>query len=228
MDLRVPGALPKRSIFKYNTHEAIFMSSLDELISRAKELLSEGHSPGQIADELSLSMETVTWLLTQAKGAAIPKDVHIDWTSVSGQASLLKEMSSMLLTRYQSSGLVTECECEEELPGVIVGIAISGIPLATLMATAVDVKLAIYYPTKQSSSEKPVGSVSGNFAPVAGEHCIIVDDVITSGNTMKEVVKYLRKHGATPTAILVIFDKRGMSDVEGVPVFSLFRISRID
>ncbi len=44
------------------------MSSLDELIRRAKELLSEGHSPGQIADELSLSMETVTWLLTQAKG----------------------------------------------------------------------------------------------------------------------------------------------------------------
>ena len=41
------------------------MSSLDDLISRAKVLLAEGHSPGQIADELSLSMETVTWLLTQ-------------------------------------------------------------------------------------------------------------------------------------------------------------------
>ncbi len=36
-------------------------------------LLAEGHSPGQIADELSLSMETVTWLLTQAKGTTAPK-----------------------------------------------------------------------------------------------------------------------------------------------------------
>ena len=204
------------------------MSSLDDLIRRAKELLSEGHSPGQIADELSLSMETVTWLLTQAKGAAIPKDVHIDWTSVSGHASLLKEMSTMLLTRYQSSGLAAGCDCDEDLPGVIVGIAISGIPLATLMAAEVAVNLAIYYPTKQSSSEKPIGSISANFAQVTGEHCIIVDDVITSGNTMKEVVKYMRSHGATPVAILVIFDKRGMTDVDGVPVFSLFRISRID
>jgi HTH-type transcriptional regulator, activator of D-glucose/D-fructose catabolism len=206
------------------------MSSLDELIRKAKELLSEGHSPGQIADELSLSMETVTWLLTQAKGAAIPKDVHIDWTSVSGQASLLEEMATMLLTRYQCScDMASDCSThDEELPGVIVGIAISGIPLATLMAASVDVRLAIYYPSKQSSSEKPMGSISGNFAPVAGTHCIIVDDVITSGNTMKEVVKYLRKHGATPVAILVIFDKRGISDVEGVPVYSLFKISRID
>jgi orotate phosphoribosyltransferase len=206
------------------------MSSLDELIRKAKELLSEGHSPGQIADELSLSMETVTWLLTQAKGAAIPKDVHIDWTCVSGQASLLEQISGMLLTRYQCSGGAT-CECsdhDEHLPGVIVGIAISGIPLATLMAAATDVGLAIYYPSKQSSNEKPVGSISGNFAPVTGTHCLIVDDVITSGNTMKEVVKYLRKHGATPMAILVIFDKRGISDIEGVPVYSLFKISRID
>jgi orotate phosphoribosyltransferase len=42
------------------------------------------------------------------------------------------------------------------------------------------------------------------------------------------MVKYLRKHGATPTAILVIFDKRGISDIDGVPVYSLFKISRID
>jgi orotate phosphoribosyltransferase len=70
--------------------------------------------------------------------------------------------------------------------------------------------------------------MSGNFAPVSGERCIIVDDTITSGTTVKEVVKYLKKHGATPVAIWVIFDKRGIKDVEGVPVYSLFRISRID
>jgi orotate phosphoribosyltransferase len=208
------------------------MSSLDELIRKAKELLSEGHSPGQIADELSLSMETVTWLLTQAKGAAIPKDVHIDWTAVSGYAPLLAEVSGMLLTRYRySAGCGCGCgehDTGEPSPGVVVGIAISGIPLATIMAAGMEADLAIYYPAKQSTSEKPVGSISGNFARVSGQHCIIVDDVITSGNTMKEVVKYLRKHGATPAAVLVIFDKRGISDIDGVPVYSLFKISRID
>jgi orotate phosphoribosyltransferase len=89
-------------------------------------------------------------------------------------------------------------------------------------------QLAIYHPSKQNTSDHPVGSISGNFASVAKERCIIVDDVITSGNTMKEVVKYLKKHGAVPVAIWVIFDKRGIKDIEGVPVYSLFKISRID
>jgi len=202
------------------------MSSLDDLISRAKLLLSEGHSPGQIADELSLSMETVTWLLTQAKGSAAPKDVHIDWTAVSSQAALVDETAIMLLARYY--GTQGNTGAGSPAAGVIVGIALSGIPLATLIAVKEDARLAIYHPSKQNTGEHPVGSISGNFATVAGERCIIVDDVITSGNTMREVVKYLKKHGATPVAIWVIFDKRGIKDIDGVPVYSLFKISRID
>jgi orotate phosphoribosyltransferase len=200
------------------------MSSLDDLIMRAKMLLSEGHSPGQIADELSLSMETVTWLLTQVKGSTAPKDVHIDWSAVSCQAPLLEETALMLLNRYYGS------QSGEKISpaGVIVGIALSGIPLATLIAVQENAKLAIYHPAKQNASEHPIGSISGNFASVSGERCIIVDDVITSGKTMMEVVKYVKKHGATPVAIWVIFDKRGITDVEGVPVYSLFKISRID
>ncbi len=202
------------------------MSSLDDLISRAKVLLSEGHSPGQIADELSLSMETVTWLLTQAKGSTAPKDVHIDWTAVSSDAALLDETALMLMKRYYGSEKGEDAGSPAF--GVVVGIALSGIPLATIIAVQEDARLAIYHPAKQNASEHPVGSISGNFATVAGEKCIVVDDVITSGNTMREVVKYLKKHGATPVAIWVIFDKRGIKDVDGIPVFSLFKISRID
>ena len=202
------------------------MSSLDDLIGRAKMLLAEGHSPGQIADELSLSMETVTWLLTQAKGTSAPKDVQIDWSAVSSQAPLLEETALMLLRRYyqdQGSERVSSPAAE-----VVVGIAVSGIPLATLIAVQEAAQLSIYHPTKQNQSAKPMGSISGNFAPVSGKRCIIVDDVITSGKTMQEVVKYLKKHDAVPVAIWVIFDKRGIKDVEGVPVYSLFKISRID
>ena len=202
------------------------MSSLDDLIGRAKMLLAEGHSPGQIADELSLSMETVTWLLTQAKGTTAPKDVHIDWSAVSSQAPLLEETALMLLRRYyqdQSSDCTSSPAAE-----VIVGIALSGIPLATLIAVQEAAQLSIYHPSKQNQSEKPMGSISGNFAPISGKRCIIIDDVITSGKTMHEVVKYLKKHNAVPVAIWVIFDKRGIKEIEGVPVYSLFKISRID
>lgn len=202
------------------------MSSLDDLIAKAKMLLSEGHSPGQIADELSLSMETVTWLLTQEKGSAAPKDVHIDWTAVSSNAPLLEEMALMLVKRYY--GTKGNENLTTPAAEVIVGIALSGIPIATLIAVQKDAKLAIYHPAKQNQSDRSMGSMSGNFATITGEKCIIVDDVITSGKTMREVVKYLKKHGATPIAIWVIFDKRGIKDVDGVPVYSLFKISRID
>ena len=202
------------------------MSSLDDLISRAKLLLAEGHSPGQIADELSLSMETVTWLLTQAKGTAAPKDVHIDWTAVSSQAPLLEETAQMLLSRYYLA-LKTSKDAAPAAD-IIVGIAISGIPLATIIAVQEAAQLAIYHPAKQNANERPTGSISGNFATVSNQRCIIVDDTITSGNTMREVVKYLKKHNATPLAIWVIFDKRGIKDIDGVPVFSLYKISRID
>ena len=202
------------------------MSSLDDLIGRAKLLLAEGHSPGQIADELSLSMETVTWLLTQAKGTAAPKDVNIDWTAVSSQAPLLEETAQMLLSRYYLA-LKTSKDAAPAAD-IIVGIAISGIPLATIIAVQEAAQLAIYHPAKQNANERPTGSISGNFATVSNQRCIIVDDTITSGNTMREVVKYLKKHNATPLAIWVIFDKRGIKDIDGVPVFSLYKISRID
>jgi len=204
------------------------MSSLDDLIQKAQLLLSEGHSQGQIADELSLSMETVTWLLTQQKGMAIPKDVHIDWTAVSGHGPLLDEMAMMMMKSYYAALDEKDETTAEKFPTVIVGIAISGVPLATLIAVEEDVKLAIYHPAKHSVQDPPIGSMSGNFATISGERCIIVDDVITSGNTQHEMVKYLRRHGAQPVAIWVIFDKRGIRDVDGVPVYSLFKISRID
>lgn len=205
----------------------LFMSSLDDLIGKAKYLLSEGHSPGQIADELSLSMETVTWLLTQSKGAVVPKDVHIDWTAVSSSAPLLQETALMLHKNYYLGQKKTDDTPSRDVD-VIVGIALSGIPLATMIAVRGDAKLAIYHPAKHNTSNRPVGSISGNFASISGERCIIVDDVITSGTTMKEVVKYLKKHNATPVAIWVLFDKRGLKDVDGVPIYSLFKISRID
>lgn len=206
------------------------MSSLEDLIAKTKMLHSDGHSPSQIADELHLSMETVTWLLTQERGGEAPKDVHIDYTAVSSDAGMLQSVAHMMIERFEAAILNedTLIAPEDLEVDAIVGISHSGVPLATMIAVEAATGLAIFHPAKHSTAEKPVGSVSGSFAPVQGRQCIIVDDVITTGKTLHEVVAYLRRHGSKPVAIWVIFDKRGMRDVEGVPVFPLFRISRID
>lgn len=206
------------------------MSTVDDLIRKAKLLLSEGHSQSQIGDELNLSMETVTWLLTQNRSETVPKDVHIDWTGVSAHGSLLNELAILMTQRYYTvlDEAIPPAPAGETCADVIVGIALSGIPLATLIAVQEDAKVALYYPAKHASGEKPTGSISGNFASIKGKRCLIVDDVITSGKTLKEVVSYLRSNGAIPLAILVIFDKRGLREVEGVPVYPLFTVTRLD
>ena len=200
------------------------MTSLDDLIEKARDLRTEGHSPGQIADELSLSLETVTWLLTQdnsTRNSESPRDVHIDWTNVSSDALLL-EHAAMMLTR-----LFTTHTKIQTPPTTIVGIAISGIPLATCMATALKSRLAIFHPAKHNA-ERITGSLSGNFAGVKGETCLIVDDVITSGKTLHDVIRYLRSRGATPTGCCVLFDKRGIRCIDEIDIYSLYNISRID
>jgi len=199
------------------------MTSLDDLIEKARHLRTEGHSPGQIADELSLSLETITWLLTQDTNHTCesPRDVHIDWTQVSSNAVLL-EQSAMMLKH-----LFTIHTKGQTPPTTIIGIAISGIPIATCMATAMQSKLAIFHPAKHND-ERTTGSLSGNFAGVKGETCLIVDDVITSGKTLHEVISYLRSRGATPVGCCVLFDKRGIRNIDEIDIHSLFTISRID
>ncbi len=100
-------------------------------------------------------------------------------------------------------------------------------PLATLIAAEEGLNLSIYHPSKHNT-DSGTGCISGNFSKISGKRCILVDDVITSGNTLTELVAYLRRHNAVPVAILVIFDKRGVTEVDGVPVYSLFSIRLID
>ena len=213
------------------------MSSLDELITKAKTLMEEGHSAGQIADELSLSVDTVTYLLTKSKNSksakvTAPKDVHIDWTNVSSDAILLSGIASMMLHNFEMNCHDDDCGCGDEGEchcaeiDCVVGIDLSGVPLATLIATENGIDLAVYHASKHN--HEGTGSISGNFAKVTGKRCLIVDDCITTGNTLTEIVRYLKKHKAHPVGICVLFDKRGVKEIDGVPVYSLFNIRRID
>ncbi len=203
------------------------MSALEDLITKAKTLQAEGHTPGQISDELGLSMETVTWLLTQPKGMEAPKDVHIDWTAVGSHGALLDDIAMMMLKRFFYLPEGKKVLSAGDMLDTVVGIAPSGIPLATLIAAEEGLKLAIYLPAKHSRSEAPTGSLAGTFATITGQRCIIIDDVVTTGTTLTETIEFLREHGATPVAVWSLFDKRGVREVGGVPVYSLFTISRL-
>ncbi len=200
---------------------------MDDLIKKAIELRSMGLSEGQISEELNISSETVTWILTRGERAAVPgpKDISVDWSMIGRSAYRLSHIAQAI------SEMIFDVLDERELDvDMVVGVALSGVPLASMVANHMGVGLAVYMPTKQIVSQdvKPRGNLSTNFSEVDGKECVIVDDVITSGRTLEEAVAYLDDHGAKTNVIAVLIDKKGVESIAGVPVCSLLKVIRVN
>ena len=200
-----------------------------KLIEKAQELRQHGFTTGEIADELNVSMDTARWLTlqkpTEVKSEA-PVDFAINWKSVGGNSTRL----------YYVSGALSDMALSHGEADVVCGVAVSGIPFATIMAdffedmTGEETSLAIFHPNKHrkdSDKTEDEGTISTNFGSVEGKKVVIVDDVITSGKTVKEVIHTIKDLGGEPTCVSVLIDKAGLSEIEGIPVESLIKVSRL-
>ena len=199
-----------------------------KLINKAQELRQHGFTTGEIADELNVSMDTARWLTLQKaeEKTEAPVDFAINWKSIGGNSTRLRYVSGALSDMALSHG-----EAD-----TVVGIAVSGVPFATVMAdfiedmTGIDTSLAIFHPNKHRKDVDATddeGTISTNFGSVEGKKVVIVDDVITSGKTAREVIHTVRDLGGEPTCVTVLIDKAGLSEIEGVPVESLIKVSRL-
>ena len=67
----------------------------------------------------------------------------------------------------------------------VVGISSGGVPLATLISDELDKNFSIYVPKKHvhTEKEKTTGFIGQNMSSIVGKDVIIVDDVMTSGNS---------------------------------------------
>jgi orotate phosphoribosyltransferase len=194
-----------------------------KLIKKAFDLRSRGFTTGEIADELNVSKDTARWLILQGTNKKTkekeeaPLDFAINWMSLGGSSTRIGYVSAALADMAAQHGEVD----------VIVGITVSGIPLATMMADILGADLAVFHPIKHRKREDAGGAISSNFASVEGRKVVIVDDVITSGGTIGEAIKVLRSLKSQPIAAVVLIDKKGITELEDVPVESLIRVSRL-
>jgi orotate phosphoribosyltransferase len=196
----------------------------EELIKKAYELRSRGFTTGEIADELNVSKDTARWLILQVTGKKMeagaqkaPVDFAIDWKNLGSSSSRMMNVSAAMADLALEFGDVE----------VVVGITVSGVPFATMMAEIIDADITIFHPIKHRKEEDARGAISSNFASVEGKKVVIVDDVITSGRTVNEAINVLNDLGANPLCVVVLIDKKGISEIEGVPVESLIRVSRL-
>ena len=196
------------------------MKGIDSIAKRALELKQSGMSDKEIARELHLSENTISWLLNKwAKSAKptaeTPLDVKIGWTSIGVCGHRIELLAAIL-----ADILAEESDKEDYEVETVVGLAINGIPLAVHISGELGLEFAVYRPPKDM---KGPGALSSNYAGVKGKKVVVVDDVIGTGETMTHTIKDLKSQGAKPKLILTIVNKTDMKKIDGVPVRSLVR-----
>ncbi|MGN8214339.1 transcriptional regulator GfcR [Halococcus sp. PRR34] len=209
------------------------MKNVDDLIGSANELADQGLSNGEIADELNVSRETASWLVERGGGTATREpaptdaleDIHVDWSAFGRDSTRLSYVGRAM------ADLLGGAAADNEEIDLVVGIEKAGTPLATTVALELDADLATYAPRKHQWEEGDIDDLSGNFsrnfAEIRGRECYVVDDTITSGTTMTETIDAITEQGGTPVGCGVLVDKRGVGELEGVPVESLLQVIRV-
>ncbi|MBR7889277.1 orotate phosphoribosyltransferase [Marinomonas sp. A79] len=122
---------------------------------------------------------------------------------------------------------------------VLFGPAYKGIPLATTTAVALydqhQVDTPYVFNRKEAKTHGEGGSLVG--APLAGK-VMIIDDVITAGTAIREVMTIIQQANATPAGVLIALDRqeRGQGELSaiqeverdfGMPVISIVSLNDI-
>ena len=188
--------------------------SIDELREKVAQMTEQGLNTQQIADELSISQRTVMWLNSGASETDQPADVRIGWRTIGARPN-----------RINAIGAIMADVVDEEIDEVntIVGISLNGILFANSIADYLDVDVAIF----RSVSEEGDGHLSNKYGNVAGRKVVVVDDVLSSGETMRKTIKTLQDGGAEVVLSIVLVNKTEENAVSGVPLRGLIRTVRV-
>jgi len=197
------------------------MKSIDALVKKALEFKKNGLSESEISDELHLSVDTVTWLLTRnVKEEKPPVDVKVGWRSIGvygGRIGLIAGLFSDVILEEIEKRDIEKVE-------TVVGIAINGIPFATMVAEDLGLELSIYRPPVTEDSK---GTFSSNYATLKGKNVVVVDDVVSTGHVARCSIADIKKEGANPVLVIVMVNKTPLYELDGVPLRSLIRARTI-
>ena len=188
--------------------------SIDELRQKASELAGQGLNIQQIADELSISQRTVNWLQTGASESERPDDVRIGWRTIGVRPNRINAIGAIM------ADIVLE---ELEEVDTIVGISLNGILFANSIADQLSLDVAIF----RSVSAEGDGHLSNKYGHVAGRKVVIVDDLFSTGETMRRTIETLKAAGGDIALCVVLVNKTEDNTVSGVPLRGLIRTVRV-
>jgi orotate phosphoribosyltransferase len=189
------------------------MKEIDALISKALKYKENGLTDHEIAEDLNVSKETAIWLLNKGKEKKPEGDIKVGWRSLGVYPSRMSYISDALCDI-----LLEEIEKNDYDIETVVGIAINGIPFATLVAEKLDFELAVFRPHHEKE-----GWFSSNYATVKNKQVVIIDDVVGTGDTFKSAIKATKSEKGNPVLCIAILNKRAQNDIQGVSLRALIR-----
>ncbi|MEC7989589.1 MAG: orotate phosphoribosyltransferase-like protein [Candidatus Thermoplasmatota archaeon] len=187
--------------------------SIEELKALASNLMKEGLNTQQIADELSLSQDTITWLLSGTGDSERPSDVRIGWRTLGVRPQRIAAVGSIMAD-------VADEELGFENIDTVVGISINGIAFAYEVARILESDMTVFRTTDKGEGS---GSLSNKYSQVAGKRVVIIDDVLSSGKTMSKTIQSIRTAGGEVSLAIVLVNKTTRNEVDDVPLRGLVR-----
>ncbi|MBA4695082.1 MAG: orotate phosphoribosyltransferase-like protein [Candidatus Poseidoniales archaeon] len=186
--------------------------SIEALRDMVSNLRKEGLNSQQIADELSLSQDTISWLLAESTSSEKPRDVRIGWRTIGVRPQRIAAIGAIM------ADVVAE-ECGDSID-TVVGVSINGVLFANEVASQLDCEVAIH---RNVDGGPGKGSLSNKYGQVSGKRIVIVDDVLSTGVTMSRTIESMRESGAEVALCLVLVNKTVRNEVDEVPLRGVIR-----
>ena len=186
--------------------------SIEQLRDMVSNLRKEGLNSQQIADELSLSQDTISWLITDSSNNDKPQDVRIGWRTIGVRPQRIAAIGAIMAD-------VAAEECGDSID-TIVGVSINGVLFANEVASQLGCEVAIH---RNVDGGPGKGSLSNKYGQVAGKRVAIVDDVLSTGVTMSRTIDSMREAGAEVALCMVLVNKTARNEVDEVPLRGIIR-----
>ena len=187
--------------------------SIEELKTLASNLMKEGLNTQQIADELSLSQDTITWLLSGTSEGERTTDVRIGWRTLGVRPQRIAAVGSIMAD-------VADEELGYENVDTVVGISINGIAFAYEVSRVLESDMTVFRTTDEGEGS---GALSTKYGQVAGKRVVIIDDVLSSGKTMSKTIQSIRDAGGEVSLAIVLVNKTTRNEIDDVPLRGLVR-----
>ena len=192
--------------------------SIEGMSAKAKELKDKGQTNREIGHEMHLSQATVEWLLakqaSEGYNETLPPDVKVGWRTIGVSGSRIHAIAEIM-----ADVILEEQEKRAFDIDMIAGVTNNGIPLATIVSDILGVDFGMVRPSREGTET----NYASNYAGLEDKNAVLIDDVVSTGSTTKEVIEFIKNNKGNPVLAVVLINKKADDEIEGVPLRALIR-----